>query len=435
MSSDMAFGAETGGRPAYSRRGLAVAAGAAGNVLEWYDFSVYAFLIPVLSRAFFPTSEPMTGTLVSLAVLGSGFVMRPLGAVVFSIYGDRAGRRAALTWIMSLMGLTTFAIGLLPTYHDIGLGAPLALVVLRLIQGLSSGGEWGGAATFVVEHAQQRRGLYGALHVAGISVGFILGSGTVTALTGAIGQDAMAAWGWRIPFLLGISVMLVGLYLRRAVPETPSFEALKAKQAVSERPLTEALTQYKSVILTIFLVSINFATTTWLTTIYIPTYLITIVHLPPASALQISTIGLLVSTPFLVLCGWLSDKFGRKPFLIAGSTTLIVAALPMFHLMQQGSYVHGLIAQIVLLLCTGLVTGSYTALVMELLPTRVRFTGFSTAYNLAQAIFGGFAPFAAQYLIAATGSSVAPAYLLMAGPIISLGAILMVKETAFEALE
>jgi MHS family proline/betaine transporter-like MFS transporter len=304
---------------ASSRQVSAVIAGIAGNVLEWYDFAVYAFLVPVLSKLFFPNSEPMTATLLALAVFGSGFVMRPLGAIVFASYGDKAGRRAALMAIVLVMGLATCAIGFLPTYETAGVIAPIALVVLRLIQGFSSGGEWGGSATFLVEHGQNRRGFYGSVHVAGIAAGILLGSFTVAILNALISSADVAAWGWRIPFLLGIAVAIVGLVIRQGIAETPSFAELQAKQQIQKAPLRAAFKHHRRAMLTVFGIAINFSIASWLILTYMTTYLISVAKLPASSALQIGTIGLLVDVVALLGFGALSDRIGRKPIIIGSS--------------------------------------------------------------------------------------------------------------------
>src|SRR5580698_4324520 len=223
----------------------AITAGTIGNVLEWYDFGVYGYLVPTISVLFFPSGDPTISLLLTFAVFGVGFVMRPIGSIVFGIYGDRYGRRKALSAVIFVMALSTFAIGLLPTYAEVGIAAPVMLLVVRLFQGLSTGGEFGGSTAYIVEYApQHRRGFFGSFQLVGVAGGFLLGSLTAALLTATLTADDRLAWGWRLPFLFGIAVGLVGAYMRWKISDTPIYSEIEEQGTVATSPLAEALGQH-----------------------------------------------------------------------------------------------------------------------------------------------------------------------------------------------
>ncbi len=410
----------------------AVIAGTLGNILEWYDFAVYGFLVPSLAAAFFPKASHVAQLLFTFGVLGVGFVMRPVGSVVIGYYGDRAGRRAALTVTVGLMGFATVAIGLLPTYAAVGAWAPLLLTLARLAQGFSAGGEWGGAAAFLVEYAPDgRRGYVGSWQQFSVGGGLLLGSAIATLLAALLGPASMAAWGWRVPFLLGVLPAGFAAYFRARLRDTPQFEAVARQHAVSANPLREMAAEHRGALLTQFGLTIHNTISFYITLFYLPSWLTFEVKLPHSQSLAVSTIGLLLLVCVIPPLGALSDRIGRRPLLIASCAGFIAFCYPLYRLASGGQFAAVLFAQCMLVLMTALFTAGAPATFAELFPTRVRYSGLSVGYNTAVMIFGGFAPFIATWLIAVTGNTLAPTFYVIAGAAVTLLFVLRMHETAF----
>ena len=419
-----------------SQRNRAIVAGSIGNVLEWFDFGVYGYFVPVLSQLFFPSSDPLSSLLLTFAVFGVGFVMRPVGSILFGIYGDRVGRRKALSAVIFLMGVSTLAIGLLPTYQQVGVAAPILMVVVRLLQGLSAGGEWGGSTAYLVEFAPEgRRGYIGSWQQVSVGGGFLLGSLSAAFINQVMAHDAVLAWGWRIPFILGIAVALLGGYLRWRLDDTPKFTEIEAQHAVSHAPLIEAVTTYRRETLTIFGLTLHNTVAYYIPIIYMTSYIISQAHLSPSSALWIGTTCLSVFVVLIPIWGALSDRIGRKPLLLLSSGGYIVLSYPLFMMASSGSFALAFLAQLIMIVFLSFFSGACPATYSEIFPTRVRYTALSIGYNIAVAIFGGFAPFIATWLIKVTGSSLSPAFYLIAAAAITFLVILRIRETAFSPLK
>jgi len=413
----------------------AVIAGTIGNVLEWYDFGVYGYFATTISQLFFPGEDPTISLLKAFAVFGVGFVMRPVGSILFGIYGDRFGRRLALSAVIFLMALSTVAIGLLPTYAQAGVIAPILLVLCRLLQGLSAGGEWGGSTSYIVEYAPEgRRGFIGSWQQVSVGSGFLLGSLSAALLSSTLSPAAFTAWGWRVPFLLGILVGALGAYLRWALADTPKFTEIERHGEVAQAPLSEAFTKYWREALTIFGLTLHNTVAYYIPIIYMTSYIVTVSKLPPSSALWIGTSCLLVFVILIPIWGALSDRIGRKPLLLLSSGGYVVLAYPLFMLASSGSAALAMTAQLLMIVFLSFFSGACPAAYSEILPTRVRYTALSIGYNVAVAIFGGFAPFIAQWLIGVTGSNLAPAFYLIAAAAITFVVVLRIRETAFEPL-
>lgn len=418
------------------RRREAIVAGVIGNVLEWYDFAVYGYFVPIISQLFFPAKTPIVSLLLTFSVFGVGFVMRPVGSVIFGQYGDRHGRKRALSAVIFLMALSTFAVGLLPTYSSVGVFAPLLLVVARLAQGLSGGGEWGGAAAYLVEYAPPgKRGFIGSWQQVSVGAGFLLGSLTAAVLNTSLSSEDMIAWGWRIPFILGIVVGAVGGYLRWRLDETPKFTEVEQHGEVVKSPLKAAFTTYRKPTLLAFGITLHNTVAYYAVLIYLTTWLTNIVKMPRSTALWIGTSCLVVFVALVPVMGALSDRVGRRPLFIVSCVGYIVLAYPMFLLASSGTILGALIAQLVLVVLLAVYAGPGPAVYCELFPTKVRYTALSVGYNIPVAIFGGFAPFIATWLIASTGSILAPAYYVIAASAVTLITMIWVKETAFTPLD
>jgi MHS family proline/betaine transporter-like MFS transporter len=413
----------------------AITAGVIGNVLEWYDFGVYGYLVPTISVLFFPSGDPTVSLLLTFAVFGVGFVMRPIGSIVFGVYGDRYGRRKALSAVVFLMALSTFAIGLLPTYARAGIAAPIMLVVIRLLQGLSAGGEWGGSTAYIVEFAPEgRRGFFGSWQQVGVGGGFLLGSLTAALLNNGMEKETLLDWGWRLPFLFGIAVGLVGCYLRWRLDDTPKFNELEETGSVAQAPFMETFRQHSRDIALAFGITLHNTAAYYIALIYMNGYMVSVGQLPRTTALWISTACLAIFVVLLPVGGWISDRIGRKPLLITSCVGYIVLGYPFFLLAGSGRADLAFLAMLLMVILLACYSGAAVALYAEIFPTRVRYTALSLPYNVAVAIFGGFAPFIATYLIQFTGSKQAPAGYVIAAAAVTLVILLKTRERAFQPL-
>ena len=413
-----------------SGRRRALIAGVIGNALEWYDFIVYAFFASTIARLFFPTGDPTVSLLAALATFGAGFAMRPLGAVVLGGYADRAGRKKVLMITMLLMGVSTAAIGLAPTYDSIGRWGPALIVLARLMQGFSAGGEFGSSTAFMMEHAaEHRRGLTASLQQSSQAAALLAGSLTGAAVTGLLSAEDLLKWGWRLPFLIGLANVPAGLYIRSHVDETPVF----AKCAASDErePLTELIhTHGPQVSIGLGLV-IVWTVSTYFFLVYMPTYAVHVLGLPQSSSLVANSLALAVLMVLAPLSGSLSDKFGRKPLLLGGAGAVCILTPPLFTILADYPSLQTLImVQVVMVAAIAVFTGPAPAALGELYPTGVRSTGLSLAYNGAVTIFGGFAPFISTWLVAKTGSNLAPAWYVVSAAALSIAALVFMRETA-----
>jgi MHS family proline/betaine transporter-like MFS transporter len=410
----------------------AVSAAVIGNVLEWYDFSVYAFVAVILSRKFFPPGDEVTALLSTFLAYGLGFVARPLGGIIIGRIGDTHGRKTALLITIALMAIGTVMVGVLPTYAAIGIAAPVLLVVARLMQGFSAGGEWGGSTAYIVEWAPEgQRGLYGSFQQMSVVAGLLLGSAVAALMNTIFTADQMNDWGWRVPFLLGAILGPVGMWMRRTIDETPAYEKAQAKPvaatAADESPGMTALRAFGfTIVWTIcFYVLLS----------YMPTWTQKYVKITPSAALWANTIGLLVLVIFIPVMGKLSDTWGRKPLLLACCVAFIVVPYPAFNFLNTPASVTQLIlVQIFFAILISMFSGAGPAAIAEMFPTRTRSTWMTSGYALAVAIFGGFAPLISVYLIDKFASPLAHTFYLIAGAIISTIVIAMMRETAHEPL-
>jgi MFS transporter, MHS family, proline/betaine transporter len=409
--------------------GRAVSAAVIGNVLEWYDFAVYAFVAVIIAKKFFPGQDEVAALLSTFLAYGLGFLARPLGAIVLGRLGDTHGRKLTLLITIFLMAVGTVLIGLLPAYETIGFLAPVLLVAARMMQGFSTGGEWGGSTAYIVEWApQNRRGLYGSFQQMSVVGGLLLGSAVAAILNSVFTAQQMIDWGWRVPFLLGGLLGPVGLYMRRTIDETPAYKLAMAEPAETKGGFGLAAQAFGfTIVWTVcFYVLLS----------YMPTWTQKYMKLSAQAALWANTAGLLVLVVAIPLMGRLSDSVGRKPLLIACCLSFIVVPYPVFiYLLGAGPAIGTLIAaQCLFAVLISMFSGSGPAAIAEMFPTRGRSTWMTTGYALAVSIFGGFAPFIAVWLIEYFASATAHAAYLVASAIASTVVIVRLKETAFSPL-
>ncbi len=418
--------------PASSDIRRAVAAAVVGNVLEWYDFAVYAYVAVYLAHKFFPAGDDVTALLSTFLAYGLGFVARPLGGIVIGRIGDTHGRKLALLITIGLMAAGTVLIGILPTYQSIGALAPALLVFARLLQGFSAGGEWGSSTAYIVEWAPKgQRGFYGSFQQMSVVAGLLLGSGIAALLTTIVSAEQMESWGWRVPFLLGALLGPVGMYMRRTIDETPAYKRAAATPSVaqhdSDSPLLLATKAFGfTIVWTVcFYVLLS----------YMPTYTQKFLKISAAEALWANTIGLVVLAIAIPIMGTLSDRVGRKPLLLGCCLAFIVLPYPTFAFLLSGASYGALVAvQILFALMISMFSGAGPAAIAEIFPTRTRSTWMTTGYALAVAIFGGFAPFISVWLINHFNSPLAHTFYLIAAALVSTAVIIGLRETAHEEL-
>jgi MHS family proline/betaine transporter-like MFS transporter len=401
-----------------------------GNFVEWYDFAIYGYFATVIATLFFPSESRLASLLATFAVFGVAFMVRPLGALFFGSIGDRVGRRNTLSVVILLMSGATFLIGLAPTYAQVGVLAPLLLVVARVAQGFSVGGEFGGATAFMIEYAPEgRRGLYGSWQAFTQGVSLIVGVLLGVFLTSALPEDVLYSWGWRVPFLLALPLGLVGLYLRLRLEDTPAFRVVRETAEVEQAPLRQTVRSHGGDLLRVVGIILILTALTYLF-IFLPTYLSETVGLPLSLAFVANIVGL---SAFLVVCyasGTLSDRLGRKPFLIASPLLGGIFVFPGFLLLQTGNFPAIVLAHVIFGVAVGLSGGAYPAAISELFPTKVRYSSLSIGYSVATSFFGGTTPFIFTALLGFTGNPIAPAFYVLGAAVISLIAALAFPETA-----
>jgi MHS family proline/betaine transporter-like MFS transporter len=411
-------------------RRRAIMAASVGQFFELYDFSIYGFFAPEIGRAFFPAADQLTSLIAAFATYGVGFIMRPVGAIVVGAYGDRAGRKAALVFTVALMGFATGLVAFLPTYNQIGIWAPISVVILRLAQGFSTGGEWGGAAAFLVEHAPVgKRGFIGSFHQVATQIGNFTGFILAALLASIFTTEVFQEWGWRIAFLIGALLTPVGYYLRTRVAETPVFQQAEARKKVASSPLRVIFTEHWQLVIAGISIAAIAATGSITFQIFLSQFARQQLKLDAASSLTITAASLLFAAFWVWLIGALSDRTGRKTMVLLSVGGFLLLTYPLLSLLTSSpSLTNLVIVQFAGAILYGTVFGVIPTLLPELFPTNVRYTGISLSIGFAQMIFGGTSPFINSYLVQLTGNPAAPAFWVMAVAAISGIAMLMTKD-------
>ena len=401
-----------------------------GTTVEWYDFFIYASAAGlVFSQLFFTALDPATALLASFATIGVSFIARPLGGVIAGHLGDRLGRKRMLVATLLIMGLATVGVGLLPTYASIGVAAPILLLVLRLLQGLSAGGEWGGAALMAVEHAPPgRRGFFGTYPQVGVPIGLILANLVFLLVSTSTTKEQFLSWGWRIPFLLSVVLIGVGLFVRARVDESPVFAKLRAQRARRSAPMLSVLRNQPRALLVAIGLFIANNMIGYLLIAFITSYGTRVLGLPSSTMLAVGIVGAVVWGVAIVWSGAWSDRVGRRRVYLVGTIALLVWSFPFFLLLDTASLPLMLLAVAVLGVGLGLTYGPQAAAYAELFPADVRYSGASFAYAIGAVLGGGFAPLIAQALIGATGTSLSVSVYMVVVCLITLAAVLAMRE-------
>lgn len=407
-----------------------VFAGLIGNVLEWYDFAVYGYFAHIIGQQFFPSTDPAVSTIAAFGAFAAGFLVRPIGGVVFGQIGDLLGRKRALMLSVICMAVPTVLIAFLPTYASIGILAPILIVLLRIVQGLSVGGEYTSSLIYLAEHAPPgRRGLISSWGMVGAVGGILLGSGVGAVITTLVPADAIADWGWRIPFALGIVVAFTGVLIRRGPTEAP-------RPAAAAPPLRDSFLAHGPAVLRVAGINIAMGVVFYAAFVYSVTYITQIDKLPGDIAFDINTASMVVLLVAIPLFAMLSDRIGRKPLMVAGLVALAIGSVPLFWMMDHPDPATVFAGQALLTLAFAVFCGGTVGANVESIPHPVRCTGLAFAYNIAIGVFGGTTPMVCAALIAEFGDPIAPGYYVAASAAVSLIVVLIwYRETAFRPID
>ena len=412
-----------------------------GNFIEWFDYGSYAYYAVIISAVLFSADDPDTADLIgTFAVFAISFVMRPIGALFWGSMGDKKGRKWTLSVSIFLMSGATFLIGCLPTYAAIGIGAPLLLLLLRMVQGFSAAGEYAGAATFLAEYAPtKKRGLYCSLVPASTAVGLLAASALAFATTALLSQEAVLSWGWRVPFLLAGPLGFIAHYIRTKLEDSPTYQAMQevvsGEEGDTPHPVRDLFRGHlRELIISFGACTLN-AVGFYAVLTYLPTYLETAVGMPTGEAQMATNIALVVYVAFIFISGKMSDRFGRKKMLVTACVLFVVLTVPAFMILNTAQFGLVLLAELALCFILTLNDGTLSSYLTETFPTEMRYTGFALSFNLANAIFGGTAPMISTWLIAVTGSTMSPAWYMVAVALVALVAMALSHENSHKHLD
>lgn len=389
-----------------------ITASSLGTLIEWYDFYIYGILATILTKHFFPASNPTAGFLGVLAIFASGFIVRPFGALFFGKIGDVVGRKYAFLVTLLMMGISTALIGVLPTYQQVGIVAPILLTLLRLIQGLAMGGEYGGAATYIAEHApDSRRGYYTSFIQTTASLGFFISLLVYLGTEKWFGKEALEQWAWRVPFLLSMLLVIVSIVIRLRMAESPLFTRLKQGGGVSKNPIRESFVNpdnRRLVLIALFGATMGQGVIWYTGQFFAMTFMEKALSLDRTTSYITVAIAVLLATPFFIVFGHLSDKVGRKTLIVSSCLAAAVVYYPIYHLMVEAAkeppnfFLLGVLVWVQVMLVT-IVYGPIAAYLVEIFPTRIRYTSMSVPYHIGNGVFGGLTPLIANLMIVQTG--------------------------------
>ncbi len=420
---------------AISQRHTKLLAGFIGNVVEWYDFALYGYMAGILSGLFFPKANSTAALIATYGVFAAGFFMRPLGSAVFGWMGDTLGRSKTMLISVIMMSLPTVLLGCLPTYQTVGLLAPVLLVVLRLVQGLSVGGEFSSSVTYLVETApDDRRGISGSLANSGSMVGMLLGSGAAAATTSIMSSAALHDWAWRLPFLMGVIIGGLSIVLSRKLPDSEHFQK-HHDQRPDTSPLLQSFTTNRRQMIQAILFASAYGVIFYLPVVYLPEWLHSQTGMDRSLALKINTAATALLLMLIPVSGWVGDRLFRRTHFIAGAMLLLaVASVPLYLWMVHDGLTSAIIVQFVLVLVLAVPLGSAPAMFVELFPATDRLSGYSVAYNIGLGIVGGATPMLATWLIAVTGLSSAPSGWLAIAALMAFAVMLWIRDRSREPL-
>jgi MHS family proline/betaine transporter-like MFS transporter len=403
--------------------------GMIGNALEWYDYALYGHLAVIISKLFFPSTDAYASLIAAFCVFAAGFFMRPVGAVIFGHIGDRFGRRLALTSSIIMMAVCTGLLSILPTYQQIGILAPILLTVIRMLQGISLGGEFSGSMVFMAEYAQKNRALVASSCLFSACIGILGGSFVGSFFTQILSPADFESWGWRIPFMLGVGIGLVGLYIRHNIVESPRYRAAKESGELSLSPVKQTFKKHWGALLVGVGIYLTVTVPFYTLTVFINSFMTKIMGHPLSMALFINTVSILAMTFLIPLSAYLSDLVGRKTILVWSCIGIFLVAYPSFWLLTQGDFIYLLLGQLLFAIPVGLLLGPVPIVLVELFPIAVRYTGMSLSYNFSAAFFGGTTPMVSTWLIEKSGVSTSPAFYVMLCAVITFVTLLYFKES------
>jgi len=406
-----------------------ILAGLVGNVMEWFDFAVYGYFALIIGKHFFPSDDPSISLIAAFGAFAAGFLVRPLGGLLFGRIGDILGREKAMKLSIMAMAVPTVLIGLMPTYEVIGIAAPILIVLLRIIQGLSVGGEFTSSLVYLVENAKEGHrarmafwGLWGAV------AGILLGSAVGALISNLLTQEELVAWGWRIPFLFGSLVALTGYFIRKNLH-------VSVQKPASQSPIKETFSTYKLPVIKVALLNVGYGVAFYAAFVYAVSYIKSVDKLSASVALDLNTLSMLMLLVLLPITSYLSDKFGRKPLMLSGAMLLTFGSIPFFTLMHHSNPMIIFLGEFGFVVAVALFAGGVVAANVELIPHPVRSTGLAFAYNASIGFFGGTTPMIATWLITTTGNPVTPSYwVAIAGAISLCTVVFLIDETKEKAL-